>query len=124
MIKQSNEMQEKMQQALHIIESNINSNVKHAYDFEVFRSIAKLIWHTTQTYKDLSELEKQIAHANKVHFENHALAYQDLEKALALGKGSIERRKTVFQEVVATWEKTRLPKGISTKEKKYFFQHL
>ena len=122
MVKQSNEMQGKMQQALHIIESNLHADVKHAYDFEVFQSNAKLIWHTTQTYKDLSELEKLITQAHRAHYESHALAYQDLEKALALVKSSMERRKAVFQELVATWEKVRLPKGISTKEKKYFFQ--
>jgi len=121
-IKQSDEMHVKIQQALHIIESNINADVKHAYDFEVFQSIAKLIWHTTLTYKDLSELEKLIGQAHQVHYENHALAYQNMEKALVLVKSSLERRKTAFQELVATWEKVRLPKGISTKEKKYFFQ--
>src|SRR6266850_4793733 len=91
MIKQSNEMQEKMRQALHIIESNMNDGVKHLYDFEVFRTIANLISHTAQTYKDLSELEHLITQAHKVHFENHALAYQRLEEALAVVKASLER---------------------------------
>ena len=122
MIKRSSEMQEKMQQALHIIESNLNSDVKHAYDFEVFQSIAKLIWHTTLTYKDLSELENRITEAHKLHYENHGLTYQYMEKALTVVKNSIERRKSIYNELVTTWEKVRLPKGTSTKEKKYFFQ--
>jgi len=122
MIKQSNEMQEKMRQALHIIESNMNAGAKHLYDFEVFRTIANLISHTAQTYKDLSELEHLITQAHKVHFENHALAYQRLEEALAVVKASLERRRTIFNELVTTWERVRLPKGISTKEKSYFFQ--
>ncbi|HMK59135.1 MAG TPA: hypothetical protein VK462_08765, partial [Nitrososphaeraceae archaeon] len=35
---------------------------------------------------------------------------------------SLERRKTIFNELVATWEKTRLPKGLSIEGKNYFFQ--
>lgn len=122
MIKQSEGMDEKMQRALLIIEGNLNAGVKNKYDFEVFRSIAKLIWHTTQTYKDLSTLENLISHANKHHFESHSLAYQDLEKAVTLIESNLDRRKTIFNELVTTWEMVRLPKGLSTKEKKYFFQ--
>ena len=122
MIKQSEAMDEKMQRALVIIDDNMKSGVKNEYDFEVFRSICKLIWHTTQTYKDLSALENLIAQANKYHYENHALAYQHLEKAATLIGSNLERRKRVFSELVNTWEKVRLPKGLSTKEKTYFFQ--
>ncbi len=122
MVKQSVEMQEKMQQVMRTIEGNLKAGVKHAYDFEVFRSIAQLILHTAQTYKDLSELENSIKQAHNLHYEDHALAYQHLEKAQALIKGNMEQRKTVYEELVTTWEKVRLPKGMSTPEKEYFFQ--
>jgi len=122
MIKQSQAMDEKMQRALLIIEGNLKAGVKNGYDFEVFRSIAKLIWHTTQTYKDLSVLESLISRANKLHFESHALAYQEMEKAVTLIENSLDRRKTIFSELVTTWEKVRLPKGLTSTEKQYFFQ--
>ena len=122
MVQRSNVLQEKMQQALRIIEGNLKSGVRHDYDFEVFRTIVQLIAHTAETYKDLSELENLITKAHKAHYENHALTYQYLEKALALVKNSLARREMVFNELVTAWEKTRLPKGMSTKEKKYFFQ--
>lgn len=122
MINRSQEMDEKMQRALQIIDGNLNSSVKNAYDFEVFRSIARLTWHTSKTYEDLAELENLITQAHKQHFENHLIAYQHLEQAHTLVDNSLERRKNIFNELVTTWEKTRLPKGLSTAEKKYFFQ--
>lgn len=121
-VKQSQEMDTKMQRALEIIDSNLTSEVRNRYDFEVFRSMAKLIWHTTQTYKDLSELENLITQAHSKHFESHELAYAEMEKASDLIESSLKRRETVFDELVATWEKVRLPKGLSTTDKKYFFR--
>lgn len=121
-IKKSKELEEKMQRALEIIEGNLTAGVKNPYDFEVFRSIAKLIWHTTQTYQDLSELENLITQAHRQHFESHHLAFEYMEKAGALIENSLKRRETIFNELVTTWEKVRLPKGLSTNDKEYFFQ--
>jgi len=121
-LKRSAAMAEKMQRALEIIAENRSSTVRNAYDFEVFSSIAKLIWHTTQTYKDLSELENLITQAHRKHFENHQESYRYMADAVALLDNSIKRRETVFNDLVETWEKTRLPKGYATKEKKYFFR--
>ncbi len=122
MIKRSAEMGEKMQRAIHIIDDNLNSNVENTYDFEVFKSIARLTWHTSRTYEDLAELENLITQAHKRHFEDHLSAYHYLEKARERIEQSLERRKTIFNELVATWEKTRLPKGLSIGGKNYFFQ--
>ena len=122
MIKRSAEMEGKMQRAIHIIDDNQNSNVRNAYDFEVFRSIARLTWHTSKTYEDLAELENLIAQAHKRHFEDHLSAYHFLEKARGRIEQSLDRRKTIFNELVATWEKTRLPKGLSVDGRAYFFQ--
>jgi hexosaminidase len=122
MIEKSKAMEQKMNRALEIIDKNLHANVKNAYDFEVFRSIAKLIWHTTQTYDDLSQLEKLITQAHRQHFLDHQLAYDYMGKASTLIKNSLKRRETIFNELVATWEKVRLPKGLSTKDKTYFFE--
>jgi len=122
MVKLSEEMAQKMQRAIKIIELNQSSPVRKLYDFEVFHSMAKLIWHTTQTYKDLSQVEQFITQAHRAHFESHQISYENMEKAAALIESSLKRRETVFNDLVATWEKNRLPKGLSTKDKKYFFQ--
>ncbi|MEX2231364.1 MAG: beta-N-acetylhexosaminidase [Cyclobacteriaceae bacterium] len=122
MVKLSEEMAKKMERAMKIIELNQSSPVRNPYDFEVFHSMAKLIWHTTQTYNDLSQVETFITQAHRAHFESHQVSYDNMEKAAALVESSLKRRETIFNELVATWEKVRLPKGLSTKDKKYFFR--
>lgn len=122
MIEKSAEMAKKMQRALEIIEANEKADVRNAYDFEVFKSIAMLIWHTTQTYKDLSDLEHLITKAHRAHFVDHAESYKTLQEAATLIENSLDRRKKIFNDLVETWEKTRLPKGMSTADKKYFFR--
>jgi hypothetical protein len=121
-VRRSGEMAAKMQRAQEIIAENQQSDIRHSYDFEVFSSIARLIWHTTQTYKDLSELEVLITKAHRKHFESHEASYKAMADAVALIEASLERRENVFRDLVATWEKTRLPKGFSTTDKKYFFR--
>ncbi len=121
-LEQSGTMAKKMQRALDIIDENERSGVMHAGDFGIYRSIAKLIWHTTQTYKDLSDLETLITKAHRKHFESHEESYQAMADAAALIEKSLKRRETIFNDLVATWEKTRLPKGLSTTDKKYFFR--
>lgn len=111
-----------MQRALEIIGANLGSGILHAYDFEVFASIVKLILHTTDIYRDLSRLEQHITQAHRKHFESHQQSYQILTEGANLIENSLKRRKAIFEEVVTTWEKTRLPKGLSTKEEKYFFR--
>lgn len=121
-LKESEAMAEKMERALAIIRANRNSSVRNAYDFEVFESLAKLVWHTTQTYQDLSALERAITQAHASHFESHERAYGHLERAASIVENSLERRETVLDNLVNTWEKVRLPKGMSADDKQYFFQ--
>jgi hypothetical protein len=122
MIKLSEEFAAKMERALEIIGANQSSETRNPYDFEIFHSMARLIWHTTQTYKDLSRLERLITQAHRTHFESHQETYQKLEEAAKLVSNSLQRRKDIFTELVSTWENTRLPKGLSAGGKKYFFQ--
>ncbi len=111
-----------MDRALQIIENNEKLGVKRPYDFEVFRTIANLIRHTCLTYQDLSELERAITHAHQNTFVNKATAYHYLQEAGDIVEKSLQRRAEVFNNLVSVWEKTRLPKGMSTKDKKYFFR--
>lgn len=121
-VKESRDMLEKMGRALHIIENNRQIGVKNEYDFELYRTIAELIRHTCLTYLDLSALEYEIAEANRLTFTDKQAAYHQLEKAAEIIKSSVERRKSVYDDLVNTWEQTRLPKGVSESEKKYFHQ--
>jgi len=111
-----------MNGAIAIIDENVKKNVRHSYDLEVFLSIARLIQHTAQTYLDFSEAENFLKKANQLHYEGHQAAYQELEKVITLLEANIKRRENVFNDLVVTWEKSRLPKGYSTGDKQYFFQ--
>lgn len=122
MIARSAQQKEKMKRVLAIIEANKKSGVKHLYDFELFESIARLVFHTSQTYLDLSQLETAIRTAQDQTFLNRDSAYACLQKAQRLIENNLKDRETVFNHLVAVWEKTRLPKGFSTADKKYFFQ--
>ena len=81
-----------------------------------------MIRHTALTYIDLSNLEKAITEAHKQRFISYEETYRNLEKAEKIVMDQLARRKKVFDELVTTWEKTRLPKGMSTENKKYFYR--
>lgn len=121
-IEKSKEMDEKMDRAIAICHENMKRDIKNAYDFEVFASIAQLIRHTAHTYLDLSHLENAITQAHKQRFLSHEGAYKSLENASKIVEESLERRKKVYSALVDTWEKTRLPKGMSTADKAYFYR--
>ncbi|MEQ6121123.1 DUF4838 domain-containing protein [Reichenbachiella sp. MALMAid0571] len=121
-VKKSAQQNEKMLRALQIIDTNKNLNLDHAYDFEVYESIARLIHHTCLTYQDLSNLEYAITEAHKNAFIDRKKAQNDLVKAETIIEKSLARRKKVYTDLVTTWEKTRLPKGLSTPDKKFFFK--
>jgi hexosaminidase len=112
----------KMNRALQIIKNNNKPGTKHSYDFELYRTIAELIQHTSQTYLDLSNLERAISGAHRFTFSNKTEAYNYLVKAQNIVENSLKRRTDVFNDIVITWEKTRLVRGMSTENKKYFFQ--
>ncbi|MBE9510204.1 MAG: hypothetical protein IMY71_04935 [Bacteroidetes bacterium] len=111
-----------MGRVLQIIENNKKSGVKNSYDFELFRTVAEVIQHTCLTYLDLSDLEYAITEAHRKTFEDHKEAYNSLAKAQNIIENSLKRRQEVFNDLVTTWEETRFPKGMSTKNKKYFWQ--
>ena len=122
MIERSALELKKMDSALAIIDANKKMSVKHPYDFEIFESVARMIKHTCQTYLDLSHLESAITAAHNQTFLNRDSAYYFLETAQKIVETNLARRPLVLNNLVAVWEKTRLPKGMSTPEKKYFYQ--
>lgn len=112
----------KMDTAINIGKLNLAHNVKNAHDIELFISIAGLIRHTAQTYLDLSALEHTITAAHRQRFLSHDSTYYYMQKAEQLIQDHLARRDKLYTGLVALWEKTRLPKGMSTADKKYFFR--
>ncbi|MFH1069487.1 MAG: glycoside hydrolase family 20 zincin-like fold domain-containing protein [Candidatus Glassbacteria bacterium] len=122
MVGRSRAEMRQMQRAELICRTNLKLGVKHSYDLELFLSIARLINHNAHTYLALSELENSIREANRQNFISHQTAYAGLEKAAAIIEESLKDRENAFGYLVATWEKTRMPKGMSTPGKTYLFQ--
>jgi len=120
MIDRSQEQLKKMDTALTICRTNLDLGVRHSYDFEIFITIAELIKHTCQTYIDLAELEGAITQAHRQRFVSHTAAYEAMEQAAAIVEKNLAERNKVFTELVDVWQKTRLPKGMSTADKKFF----
>ncbi len=122
MVKKSKIELGQINRALDIIKVNEEAGVKHPYDFELFETIAQLIRHTCIAYEDLSLVEQSIKAANRLTFIDRDSTYFYLDKAAQIVDGCIRQRTEVFNNLTSVWEKTRLPKGMSTDEKKYFFQ--
>ena len=122
MVKASQKMRDKMLRAKQIIDMNKELSEKNNYDFDVYRTVAELIDHTCLTYLDLSRLERTITKAHKEAFSDRQAAIGYLMEAESIIEGSLDRREEVFTKLVKVWEQTRLPKGMSTPEKKYFYK--
>jgi hypothetical protein len=121
-VDQSQDILAKMNKVLEIIDANKKTGVNHAYDFEIFRTSAEMVKHTCLTYIDLSNLEYAIKEAHVNRFVDCNVSLNNLLKAQQIIENSLKRRTDVFNDLVKTYEETRLPKGMSSPEKIYFWQ--
>ncbi|MEN8227041.1 MAG: beta-N-acetylhexosaminidase [Bacteroidota bacterium] len=119
-IEESHEQIKQMERAMEIIRINQEAGVKNSYDLVLFTTITELVSHTCNTYLALSELERAIKEAHNQRFLSHQAAYRSLENAIGIIDANLSERQKVYDELVAVWEKTRLPKGFSTEEKEFF----
>ena len=119
---QSGEILVKTARALEIIEANKKSGVKHASDFDIFRTTAGLVRHTGQVYIDLSNLEYLIRDAHVNRFADCTLSLKYLSAARTLIEKSLETREDVYSDLVTSYELTRFPKGWSNGGKEFLWQ--
>lgn len=110
----------KMERAMEIIQANQKAGVKNSYDLELFTSIVRLVSHTGNTYLALSELERAIKEAHNQRYLSHEATNAALENAVEIIETNLAERQNMYHELVTTWEKTRLPKGLSTDDKEFF----
>jgi hexosaminidase len=121
-VEQSREVLSKMEKVLELIAINEKAAVRHAYDFEIFRTSANMIKHTCLTYIDLSNLENTIREAHVNRFVDCRASVNNLINAQNIVTSTLARRDSLFTDLVRTYEETRLPRGYSTEDKKYFWQ--
>jgi hexosaminidase len=122
MVSRSRKQEAAMERARLICRSNMESGVRHGYDFEVFLTMIDLVSHTARTYISLADLENTITKAHRAHFLSNSAVVTELEKASGIVEANLAERAKMFDNLVMVWEKTRLPKGMDTPEKKFFFQ--
>ena len=119
-VQESHVQAKKMERAMEIIQENQKAGVKNSYDMELFTSMVNLINHTSNTYLALSALERAIKEAHNQRYLSHEATYAALQNAVKIIEKNLAERQEVFQDLVNTWEKTRLPKGMSTDDKEFF----
>jgi hypothetical protein len=119
LIRRSTDILPQMERVLAICKENLEGGVKNAYDFVLFTGLAKLFSHTAHTCLTLSALESSIAKASGLHFDNNQAAYDELTHAVEMIEANLAERNQVFGEIKTTWEKSQLPRGMSTPDKKY-----
>ena len=121
-VKEADIFLEKMNDAIAICDRLIAVPVHNVYDLEVFKTLCQLTRNTALTYIDLSQVEYAVRQAHRQRFISYDTSFYYLQKAEQIVKNNLERRKTEFNELCAVWERTRLPKGMSTPDKQYFFE--
>ncbi len=119
-VEESREQLKLMERASEIIWTNLKEDVKNSYDLEVFNSMVELVKHTCNTYIAMSNLELAIRDAHRQRYLDHDKAYNSLLKGLEIVDNNLAEREKVYTDLVNTWEKTRLPKGMSTPDKEFF----
>jgi hexosaminidase len=119
-IEASREQLIKMDRAREIIRVNQGNSIRNSYDLELFTTYVDLVSHTCNTYLALSALEQAIKEAHNQRYISHLAAYQSMEKGVAIIESNLLERHKVYHELIAIWEKTRLPKGMSTADKEFF----
>ena len=108
-----------MQRVLDICRVNLEQGAKKAYDFELFTRLAELFQHTARTYLALSNIENTITQAHRSHFTSNERAYEALQRAEQIIEENLAEREEVFNKIIITWQKSQLPRGMSTPDKKY-----
>ncbi len=122
---------QKLQRALEILDDNLARDVRHKYDLEIFRSCAELMRHNADLILMLGNLENAISQASDYCYfggerpltpANRKQALIWMRKAEAMIADHLADRAQTFSNLVAVWEKTRLPKGLSLPQKPFFHQ--
>lgn len=123
MITRAQEQQPSLARAAAILEGGLRQGARHAYDLEVMLSCVHLMQHNVRLILDLGRLEELLKTASyDLHFTDRAGALRCLRAMEVLLQDLIAGRERVYRELVACWERTRLPKGMSVDGRSYMWR--
>ena len=111
---------QRVDRALAILDDNLSRRVRRRDDLEVLRTCAELMRHNADLVLMLGSLEEAIARASdQHHFHDRAESLEQLRHAERLIDEHLSDRQEVLNTLVAVWERTRLPKGLSLPGRPY-----
>lgn len=108
-----------LERALEIIRRNLPLAVRHRYDLELMESAAALMLHNCDLVLLLGDLEGAVDEAHAANFLERPKALLALQRGREMIAGHLSERGEVCDRLVAVWERTRLEKGLSTREKPF-----
>ncbi|MEX0654356.1 MAG: family 20 glycosylhydrolase [Phycisphaeraceae bacterium] len=122
LIRHARDQRQRMARAIDILDRNRAAGAEHAYDLEIYRTCAELVRHNANLFLMLSDVEAAISEASdRWHYANHRKAVEALERGQALIRSHLADRKAIYTNLVAVWERTRLPKGLSLPDKPFVY---
>lgn len=110
---------QRLTRELAIIDDNLKGDIQHRYDLEVMRTCVRLMQHNAGTFLMLADLEEELGAGSNEHFKDRPAALARLKKAQSLIQANLAERAQVYNELVAKWDETRLPKGLSLPDKPF-----
>lgn len=123
MIERAQNQQPMLEKAAAILRRNLQHGARHAYDLEVMLSCVALMQHNVDLILGLAQLEALLKTASyDLHFTDRAGALRCLRDMETVLEGLIAERERVYTELVACWERSRLPKGMAVGDQTYFWR--
>jgi len=108
-----------IEREMELIHENLVRPVRNKSDFELYLTIACLCRHNCKLILNLAELEKLLGQAHQMHFTSRPRALRFLRQAVELARSTVAECEEVYSQMVSTYEKTQLPKGLSTAERAF-----
>ena len=102
-----------------IIQRNLALPIHEEDDLEVMLTMVELCRHNARFFTRMADCEDLITTAGNMHWIDRKQSLEALRSAAMVFETHIRERKVVMRHLVKVWERTRLPKGMSTKSKKY-----
>lgn len=97
-----------------LLHDNLGRVRLNRYNLEVLLAQAKFTRHNLSLLRTLAQVEDVLTEARTEHSRlQYADAAARLDDAQNLVRGGIREREAAYQDLVATWEKSRYPKGQS-----------
>lgn len=102
-----------------IIHANLTKPLRDLDDLEIMLTLMDLCRHNARFFTRMADVEENIGRASNLHWKERTRALAHLKRAAEIVAEHIAERRKVMKTLAKVWQRTRLPKGLSTKTKRY-----